>query len=203
MFKMNVAIVDVSMLGTRSIEEDCCIRRLILGSLHGMSAPRVPTLHQRPGVGFLIRGDLFIIVWTGEPTMASNKWIIDNVAGMSSSNPQGLIGLQIIMPNAGIPDAETRRYIEDSFRTRLGKIRNVVTAPIGDSLRQSLIRTMLRGMSVIANRSQSIAIVATLDEAIAQLLLVRSSQTPSRAEILTDLQRLFTALEIQERLPLA
>jgi hypothetical protein len=105
-----------------------------------------------------------------------------------------MVLLQIITEGAGTPDAEARRYIQSAYQRELSDMQRVVTAPLGDSFRQSVIRTIMRGMAVFARKSEFVTIVSTLDAGIAAVTKGRASPTPRELDACID--AMFAALGV-------
>lgn len=155
------------------------------------------------GVVVRAQGDLGVIVWAGTPTVASNRWLVESLlAGLAEPN-ESYVVLQVILPQAGTPDTEARRYIQDAFRTRLTGLRLLVTTPLGDSLTVSVVRTIMRGMIILSGQSQRIRLAGSIDEALGALGRESQAATPSRREVLTTLRALFDDVRTAERLPVA
>ena len=136
-----------------------------------------------PGVTFATRGDVGMVVWNGDPTLAANKWVIERAKTDLMSRFPTVLLVQIILETAGQPDAETRRYIEEAFKTHLQPARRMVTIPIGGTLAKTIVRTIMRGMIVVAGRSGVIQISATVAEGLDSLYEKASAHTPKRPEI--------------------
>ena len=166
-----------------------------------MTAATPSPLSRYPGVGFLTHGDLALVTWTGEPSLAANRWLVDRMpAQVMSRHPSWLL-LQIISPSCGTPGPEARQYVQEAFKTRLATVRCMVTVPLGDSLKQSIVRTIMRGMVILSGRSQTITVASSVDDALRLLGSVSSPDTPGRREVLADLRASFAELGVTEPLP--
>jgi hypothetical protein len=115
------------------------------------------------------RGNVMLLLWTGEPTVQALDWVDEKVAAEAASIERG-VALQIIDPRAGPPNAAARARIQAMYRRELRNGRRLVTAPLGDSLRHSVMRALVRGMALVAGRSAHVSVASTLEDAHAAAL---------------------------------
>lgn len=148
-------------------------------------------IHTTSGCAVSSCEGIAIVLWTGEPTLATNKWCVQTLRANTMKSGAATL-LQIVGPTAGTPDAETRAYIQEVYKKELSEVRRMVSAPLGDSFKQSVVRTLMRGMAVIAGKSQHITVVSTLDQAYTTLLAGRT--TPSREALSAHVDAMFDAL---------
>lgn len=145
-----------------------------------------------PGCAVSMCGGVGILLWTGEPSLAANQWAVRTILSLQGKSPSAVTLLQIVAASAGTPDAETRAYIQDVYRRELSGVRRLVSAPLGDSFRQSVVRTIMRGMAVFAGKSAHMTVVSTLPQAYAAILDGRTE--PSRPELEARVSEMFVAL---------
>lgn len=150
-----------------------------------------------PGLVVARAGDVGLILWHGEPTLAANRWLIQYVTTARRAGSGFKIGIQLICDATPLPEADARRYVQEAFREELPHVRRFINAPLGDSMRQSLVRTILRGMAMIADRSKVVVIASTIREALDLTVPVASEDTPPRAV----LDRLVDDLFAEARTP--
>ncbi|MBN8613046.1 MAG: hypothetical protein J0L92_20820 [Deltaproteobacteria bacterium] len=150
-------------------------------------------IYKYPGCAVSSCGGISILVWTGEPTLAANQWAVRTLLSNRTKTAGEVTLLQIIAASAGTPDAETRAYIQDVYKRELSEVRRMVSAPLGDGFKQSVVRTIMRGMAVIAGKTQHITVVSTLDKAYDALLERRA--TPTRETLSSQVRAMFAELE--------
>jgi hypothetical protein len=150
-------------------------------------------IEQHPSLAFSVPGDVGLILWTGEPTIEANRWLIARFSAAISGIDGTAVGIQIIGDGAPVPDSATRRYVQQSYQQDLSRVRRLVNTPLGDSLRQNIIRTVLRTMAVVGDRKKVLTIAGTIEEALDLVAAVSSPLTPSRAVLSDGIDRLFNA----------
>lgn len=156
-----------------------------------MAGARHIALH--PAVAFTSLGDVGLILWTGVPTIEANQWLVTQFLGSLAKIEGTTVGIQIIGDGAPVPDSATRRYVQERYDQDLARVRRLVNTPLGDSLRQNIIRTVLRTMALVGDRRKVLTIAATIDEALDLVAAVRSPLTPSRAALSERIDELFYA----------
>jgi hypothetical protein len=144
-----------------------------------------------PGVCFAREGDVGLVLWHGEPTLAANRWLVGLISSARRAGKGIRVGIQLIDGGSGMPDAEARRYVQQAFSEELPHVRRFVNAPLGDSMKQSLVRTVLRGMAMIGDKAKVVVIASTIDEALDLVAPVASSDTPSRTVLSRTIDQLF------------
>lgn len=152
----------------------------------------IPSTETYPGVAFSTIGDVVIILWTGDPTLAANRWLIEQLSGVRTKRARPALGLQIIAEQAGTPDADARRYVQEAFKHELVGLRRFVNTPLGSSFKQSLVRTILRGMALVGDRNKVIVIASSLDQALDLIGEKASPETPTRQALEAQIAHLFS-----------
>ncbi len=150
----------------------------------------IERIYKYPGCAVSTCGGLSLLVWTGEPTLAANQWVVRTLRANRGDGEIAL--LQIIAASAGTPDAETRAYIQEVYKRELSDVRRMVSAPLGDSFKQAVVRTIMRGMALIAGKSQNMTVVSTLEEAYSAVLERRTS--PTRDQLAAQVRAMFDDL---------
>jgi hypothetical protein len=103
------------------------------------------------------------------------------------------IALGVTLSMAAPPDAAKRRENSLQLRQLGSALRRLVAVPVGDSLWRSVARTVMRGMSVVAQAPPHVG--ATPAHGIDKLLECASPATPRRAQFEHDLEALYPALD--------
>jgi hypothetical protein len=122
-----------------------------------------------PGVACARSGTVLLLLWTGEPTVDALEWVDATIAAETKRWERG-VALQIIDPSAGTPGLEARGRIQALYRRELRAGRRLVTAPLGDSLRHSVLRALIRGMALVAGKTAHVSVASTLEDAYAAAL---------------------------------
>jgi hypothetical protein len=134
------------------------------------------------GIAFAHAGDTAVIVYAADARLERTKWLYDQVdhltARMAPAN-----GLLIVLPSSAVPDAETRAENTHRMRRLRGRLRRVVTVILGDGLRISLARSIMRAMFLLHGQARVQSIVCSVDEGIALLLSEPTERMPERAQI--------------------
>ena len=81
-----------------------------------------------PGVGFARAGDVGVILWHGDPTLAANRWLVNLIATARRTGKGIRVGVQLIDGSSGLPDAEARRYVQQAFAEELPHVRRFINA---------------------------------------------------------------------------
>ncbi len=161
-----------------------------------------PTVEGRPSivahsnVCFTRAGDVGLVLWHGEATLAANRWLSHLVTSARRSGDGIRIGVQLLADRTGLPDAETRRYVQQVYAEELPHIRRFINAPLGDSLKQSLMRTVMRGMTMIGDKSRITFVASTIDEALDLVAPVASADTPPRSVLSRGIDQLFAEAKL-------
>jgi hypothetical protein len=149
-------------------------------------------IHTYPGCAVSSCEGIGLLLWTGEPTLAANQWAVRTLLAHRASAQREVTLLQIIAEQAGTPDADARAYIQEVYKRELSDVRRMVSAPLGDSFRQSIVRAIMRGMALFAGKTQHITVVSTLEQAYAAVLEGRSA--PTRDALDRQVRAMYAAL---------
>lgn len=153
----------------------------------------IERIYKYPGCAVSSCAGISLLLWTGEPTLAANQWAVRTLLANRIKTAGEVTLLQIVAETAGTPDAETRAYIQEVYKRELSDVRRLVSAPLGDGFRQALVRTIMRGMALMAGKTQHITVVSTLDQAY-DALLERRTQ-PTREALASQVRAMFADLE--------
>ncbi len=159
----------------------------------GVQAPEGKVVLE-DGVGMLRRGDTCLIVYQKAARLERTRWLFDVVDAVLETTELDILSLMIVLPTAGPPDAPTHR---ENY-SRLGKIgqrvRRLVTVPVGDAFKTSIVRAVMRGLNVILGHSDRRFITNTVDEGVTCLLALKSPHTPKPEQIIADIRAIYLAL---------
>jgi hypothetical protein len=104
----------------------------------------------------------------------------------------------IVLPSADVPDADTRAENTRRMGRLRGRLRRIATVVIGDSMRVTLVRTIMRAMFLLQGQSRVQSIVDTIEEGLALLLSTPTPNMPDRAQLTAALDEI--SRQLQQRL---
>jgi serine/threonine protein kinase len=144
------------------------------------------------GVATVTRGDTITILWKAPARALRARWVFDRTDRLAAQHPEGYLTLMIILPSSAPPDGQT--VVESA--ARLAKLsptmRRTVIVVQGDSVWQSIARSVLRVlMPTLRSR---LVFAKDLDDGIARIAKSAGPHTPSSAELKDDVQALHAEL---------
>lgn len=151
-------------------------------------------IRRHPNVGYTTVGDVAIVLWTGDPTVVANRWLVDGLLSTFLASQPSCVVLVFIAPTSGVPDTQSRQMIQETFRTKLTSVRRLVNIPFGDSVKQTLFRTILRAMATLGDTKRVVSIAANIEEAIAAARAVALPETPSPIALRSAIHELFDVM---------
>jgi hypothetical protein len=155
--------------------------------------PEVKTID---GVGFLTRGDAIVVVYRAPARLHRSRWLYYLADRAAKENPEGIVALMVILPTADPPDGPTRAENTTRMRKLAPSLRRFVTVAIGDDLRLSVVRTVMRALAVLQGKSKVHFIENTLEDGVARVREAAGPRTPGAAELMRDVQALYQALDV-------
>ena len=153
-----------------------------------------PAVKTNDGVAFLARGDAITVVYSSPARLHRSRWLYDLADRAAAQNPGGIVGLMVILPTADAPDAPTRAENSTRMRKLAPAMRRFVTVAIGDDFRVSVVRTVMRALSVLQGKTKVHFVANTAEEGIKRLLEAASASTPGPVQLMQDLQALYRAV---------
>jgi hypothetical protein len=146
------------------------------------------------GVGVLFRGDTCLAVYQRAARFERTSWLFDVVENYLLDHDGDLLAFLIVLPSADPPDARTRQENNDRMRKIGPRIRRLVTLPIGNAFKVNIVRTVMRGLTLLAGHSDTRSIADTLEEGLDAILEVASERTPPASQIRADIAEIYKAL---------
>ena len=141
------------------------------------------------------RGDVALYVYSSDARLHRTRWAFDRADESVRSAPDGILILFIIPPSAAPPDSATRAENSARLKKVLPSIRRFVTVPLGDALRVSIVKAVMRAMILIQRQIGRHVIASTEADGISHLLECAGPDTPDRATLEADLRSLWEALD--------
>lgn len=145
--------------------------------------------YEYDGVAVMARGDLLMAVWRAAGERERLRWAFERTDEFAQTHPSFII-LNVVLPSSDPPDAKGRTETSARFKGYGDRLRRLVTVALGDSFRQSVVRTIMRAFAVISGTSKIYVVAATVDEAIRELLKTGTTETPDATQIRRDVNEL-------------
>jgi hypothetical protein len=147
------------------------------------------------GVGVVRRGDTILVVYQKDARLHRTRWLFDVVDRVLATTDSEILVLMVVLPTADPPDSETREENTRRLRTIGPRGRRLVTTPVGNAFRVSVVRAIMRGLNVALGHSGTRFVTNTVEEGVALILEAKSERTPNARQIFTDLAAIYTALD--------
>jgi hypothetical protein len=146
------------------------------------------------GVALLWRGDCFLIVYQRAARVERTRWLFDIVDVVVSKTRSDLLALMIVLPSSDPPDIATHQENFTRLRQLGTRVKRLVTVPVGDELKTSIVRAVMRGLNVILGHGGTRFISDNVDAGVARLVEAKGPATPPPTQIISDLRALHLAL---------
>ncbi len=146
------------------------------------------------GVAMPRRGDLCLIVYQKPARLERTRWLFDEIERAFDDAAADLVGLLVVLPSADPPDAATHQENYARLRKLGARVRRLVTVPVGNAFKMSVVRAVMRGLNVVLGHSGTRFVADSIDAGITRLLEAKGSNTPPVGQILADLRALYLAL---------
>ena len=159
-----------------------------------MAASGVPLTHD--GVALMARGDLVLIAYQRAARIHRTRWLFDRIDAILAGRKGSVVALMIILPTADPPDVATRAENKARMRKAGPHLRRLVTTPIGDAFRISVVRTIMRAIAILQGSSRVHFVCETVQEGIRCALEAAGPETPPLAQVVADLRALHDALGV-------
>jgi hypothetical protein len=145
------------------------------------------------GIALVVRGDAMLTLWNAPARLHRSRWVFDQLDALAATQPEGVVGMMIILPTADPPDAATRTENFVRLRRLTGRLRRVVTVIVGDELHQTVVRTVLRLLAIPLG-SGRLVVERSIDAGIIRMREDAGRGTPSLAELQDAAAALYTSL---------
>jgi glycine/D-amino acid oxidase-like deaminating enzyme len=118
------------------------------------------------GVAAVELGNTLVLLWRAPATMARWEWQLELTERIAASDPKGVVILNFIAASSTPPDAAMRKRMQAYLKVSGGRIRKLIAVPLGDSIWQSIVRAIIRGVALVSGVSDRQIVVGTVPEAI-------------------------------------
>lgn len=145
------------------------------------------------GIAFAYGGDTVVIVYASPARLQRTQWLFDRIEAQAARHAQ-LNGLMVLLPSSDVPDAETRAENTRRMANLRGRLRRVVTVILGDDMRTSLVRSIMRAMFLLQGQSRVQQIVGSTEEGLRRLLSEPTPLMPSRGQLDVALREIASQL---------
>lgn len=142
------------------------------------------------GISFTEHGDVAVLVWTGDARLERARWATTQLERVMRERSGPIIAIQLVRSTSKPPDGPARAEAGHQLELLGPRLRRLITLPLGDAFWMSVVRTVLRAMTLLSRHSAVATVVSNIDEAVAEVDKVRSSMTPTNAELRALLTRL-------------
>jgi hypothetical protein len=150
------------------------------------------------GVAVIGRGDTFCIVYQKAARLHRTRWLFERLEAFAAGRKGEVMVLMVVLPTADPPDGPTRAENAAGLK-RLGpRLRRLVTAPVGDAFRATIVRTIMRALAALQGKSGVHFVVNSVDEAVQRIRQAAGAETPSVDQLHQDLDALHAALNRQK-----
>ncbi len=154
------------------------------------------TVHCQDGVALLSRGDVITVVYQLAARYHRTHWLFEKIDAYASAHPGDFMVLMVVLPTADPPDAATRAENAMQLRRLGSRLRRLVTAPIGDAFRVSIVRTVMRALAALQGKSGVHFVTRGIEDSLERITQGASERTPSADQLKRDLSSLHQALGV-------
>jgi hypothetical protein len=145
------------------------------------------------GVACVAVGDTMVELWKAPASLPRWRWFEAQRDGLLARHEQ-LIVFTLILASSSPPDGTVRAAMQDSFRKLGPKMRRMVVVPLGNSVWQSVVRTIVRGVLIVSGAAKQQVVANNVTDGIARVLEVAGPSTPDRRQLRAAADALASAL---------
>jgi hypothetical protein len=170
-----------------------------LGTIESGGGAKTPQVKTRDGVATVAVGNVLFAMWKAGASV--ERWricVVSELEALMQKYPEGIIHVQLILPSSSPPNGATRTAVQTDVRRIGPKMRRLVTVAIGDSIWQSVVRTLVRTMLLLSGHAKQQVVAATVGEGLDKVAEV-APRGPSRAELQAGVDALYAALDAVDR----
>jgi hypothetical protein len=146
------------------------------------------------GVAAVSMGDALLTVWSSGARAARIRWVADLATELIARSDQGIVAAQFLLPSATPPGLGEVGTVRAALPGVLRSARRLVVVPMGDSVWQSVVRTVMRAGLTILGQSALISVAPSAPAALELLACASSRSTPDEVALRAALDSIFAAL---------
>jgi hypothetical protein len=149
------------------------------------------------GVACVARGDVLLSLWVAPASQP--RWrdvVFAQLSRLVERQPAGVVVVQVILSSSSPPDMRTRAAVQGDLRSLGPRLRGVITLPVGDSLWQGLVRTLVRTMLLLSGHAKTFFVTGSLPQTWQRVQQLAGEATPTTGELRDALDQLCQALDL-------
>lgn len=136
-----------------------------------------------------------MVLWREDARAERMRWLQRELRQLLDDSSSNAVYLQIVESTSAPPDAETREVAKAIVLELSDRVPLVVTVPLGDSIWQSVVRTMLRLLLLVSGMGRRHIVVTTFEQACGVIEARATDSTPDAAALGQTHTRLQAALD--------
>jgi len=146
----------------------------------------VPQQEQRPqlvaafdGLAVACTGDVLFALWQKPATWARFDELEQQMEAMARDH-ETFIVCQLILSSSTPPNAALRARLRVVMRRFEGRMRYLISVPLGDAIWMGIVRVIMRGLAIISGHAATSSVSATAEEALERVAWAAGGRTPDR-----------------------
>jgi hypothetical protein len=147
------------------------------------------------GLAVAARGDVLLVVWREQATLASGRYLSDRIRQLAALN-RTIIIMQLILPTAAPPHGETAEQGQRVLEELAPRMRTFISVPLGDPARFGVARTAMRSLFRPTGQPTLQQVARDLPAALDLVDRYRSPSTPPAATMRRTFDRMFAGLGV-------
>lgn len=136
-----------------------------------------------------------MVLWREDARVERMRWLQRELRQLLDGSVSDAVYLQIVESTSAPPDAETRKVAKAIVQDVADRVPLVVTVPLGDTIWQSVVRTMLRLLLMVSGMGGRHVVVTTFEQACGVIEARATGSTPDTAALAQTYARLQAALD--------
>ncbi|MEI8254739.1 MAG: hypothetical protein WCJ30_03620 [Deltaproteobacteria bacterium] len=147
------------------------------------------------GVASVTCGDVVLLLWKSPARKARIERVAERLHALLTEQPD-LVVCQFLLAGASPPDREGRVVARREALLLASRIRCAVMVPLGNSIWQAVVRSILRAAVRIAGHAERLKIAASEGEALDAITRVATPRSGSREQWASALEAMYTSLDL-------
>src|SRR5262245_17122898 len=100
------------------------------------------------GVAMSLHGDIIVLLWKSASRQHRILWLGRQISELTAPLDSYVV-LQLILPSSNPPDGAASAEVKRLIKSVEGKMRRLVSVPLGDTMWASIVRSVMRAMVVV------------------------------------------------------